>query len=75
MAYQHAILPVNARLEVQVEGELHGRWYVRYRVVTPGFEHLEQWRAFPHCSQEEAVDVLNAVAEGFTQDYDAQGLF
>lgn len=75
MTYHHAILPVNARLEVQVEGEVHNRWYVRYRVVAPGFEHVDEWRAIPHCSHDEAVDVVNAVAEGFTQDYEAQRLF
>lgn len=75
MPYQHAILPTNAKLELEVSPEVLGRWHVRYRISTPGYEHRDDWRDLPHCSRDEALDAASAIAEGFLGDFEAQGLF
>lgn len=75
MSYQHAILPEGARLEIKLEPELHGYWAVGYRAADPRYSHVDDWRTIEHVSEAEALDVIEAIAVGFLEDADEQGLF
>lgn len=75
MAYQHAILPAGARLELRVQPEVHGRWTLSYRTAAVGYEHKDDWRDVEHCHVSELLDVAIAVVEGYLGDFEAQGLF
>lgn len=75
MTYQHSILPENPQLELQVIPEVYGRVNVRYRTVDARFAHRDDWREVEHCHPLEVVDVVAAVAQGFLDDFEAQGLF
>lgn len=73
--YQHAILPHDVELQVEVVPEAYQYWTLRYRCESPAFRTKDQWRTVEHLTTGELGDVYAVVLEGFMDDWEAQGLF